>query len=187
MTTRMVRRASQASLFVVIGCAIGVMVAPVGARQGTLLFDPPQGWIAEDAPSPMRVAQFTLPKADGDAEDAELVVFYFGGGGGTVEANLERWTNQMLQPDGRASADVATTTSFLVDELPVTMLDVPGTFSAEVRPGSGMRYHKPGFRMTAAVVETPAGPYFFKLTGPHRTVERWTDPFAALLGSVRFE
>ena len=178
-------RAVSTSLFV--GFAIGMTVAPLGARQGTLLFDPPEEWIVEDVASPMRLAQFTLPKADGDAEDAELVVFFFGGGGGTVEANLERWTNQMLQPDGRASADVATTTSFLVDELPVTMLEVPGTFSAEVRPGSGMRYHKPGFRLTAAVVETPAGPYFFKLTGPDRTVVRWADPFAALLESVRFE
>lgn len=184
-STRPARRAFRASLFV--GFAIGMMVAPLGARQGTLRFDPPEGWIVEDAASPMRLAQFTLPKADGDAEDAELVVFYFGGAGGSVEANLERWTNQMLQPDGRASTDVATTTSFLIDELPVTMLEVPGTFSAEVRPGSGMRYHKPGFRMTAAVVETPAGPYFFKLTGPDRTVARWADPFAALLESVRFE
>ena len=93
----------------------------------------------------------------------------------------------MLQPDGRRSADVATTTAFMVGELAVTLLDVPGIYAAEVRPGSGMRYHKPGFRLKAAVVETPAGPYFFKLTGPARTVEAWDEPFVALLESVRFE
>ena len=164
---------------VVNGTALGA--------QGTIRFDPPAEWIAEESTSPMRLAQFTLPKVEGDAEDGELVVYYFGGEGGTVQANLERWTNQMLQPDGRPSADVATTTSFEIGYMPVTVLDVPGIFSAEVRPGSGMRYHKPGFRLKAAVVETPAGPYFFKLTGPDQTVLHWDGPFTALLESVRFE
>jgi hypothetical protein len=30
----------------------------------------------------MRVAEFALPRADGDTEDAQLVVYYFGGSGG---------------------------------------------------------------------------------------------------------
>ncbi len=168
--------------------AIGAFVdtsTTSGVVQRTLRFEPPEEWIAEEVNSPIRLAQFVLPKAAGDVEDASLVVF--SGVGGTVQANLDRWTNQMIQPDGRPSAEVATTTSFLVGDLPVTMLDVPGTFSAEVRPGSGMRYHKPHFRLKAAVVETPSGPYFFKLTGPGRTVGRWEDGFAALLESVRFE
>ena len=157
------------------------------ARQGELVFDQPDEWISQPVSSPMRVAQFTLPKAEADIEDAELVIFYFGGAGGSVEANLERWTNQMLQPDGSSSADVATTTSFMVGELAVTVLDVPGIYAAEVRPGSGMRYHKPGFRLKAAVVETPAGPYFFRLTGPEQTVRTWDDGFTSLLDSVRLE
>ncbi len=160
---------------------------PGQAQEPSLTFDPPPEWIAVQVSSPMRAAQFTLPKAAGDAEDAELVVFYFGGAGGSVEANLERWTGQMLQPDGRRSADVAMTTAFTAGDLAVTLLDVPGTYAAEVRPGSGMRYHKPDFRLKAAVVETPAGPYFFKLTGPERTVEAWDAPLVALLESVRFE
>ena len=35
----------------------------------------------------MRVAQFALPRAASDAADAELVVYYFGGSGGSVNAN----------------------------------------------------------------------------------------------------
>ena len=161
--------------------------ASVFGQQARIGFDAPPEWIAEDVSSPMRVAQFTLPRTEGDIEDAELTVFYFGGGGGTVEANLERWTNQMLQPDGGRSADVATTTSFAVGALTITLLDVPGTYAAEVRPGSGMRYYKPGFRLKAAVVETPVGPYFFKLTGPEQTVRTWESGFSTLLESVRLE
>lgn len=157
------------------------------AQEPALHFDPPAAWIAAPASSPMRVAQFTLPKAEGDAEDAELTLFHFGGAGGSVEANLERWTGQMLQPDGRRSADLATTTAFTAGDLMVTVLDVPGIYAAEVRPGSGMRYHKPDFRLKAAVVETPAGPFFFKLTGPADTVAAWDEAFTALLESIRFE
>ncbi|MXY25095.1 MAG: hypothetical protein F4Y45_11305 [Acidobacteria bacterium] len=159
----------------------------VAAQEGSLAFDPPDEWIVEPVSSPMRLAQFTLPRAEGDFEDAELTVFYFGGGGGTVEANLERWTNQMLQPDDSPSADVATTTSFMVGEIAVTLLDVPGIYAAEVIPGSGMRYFKRGYRLKASVVETPAGPYFFRLTGPEQTVRTWEDRFIALLESLRLE
>ena len=157
------------------------------AQEPELTFDPPSEWIRVPVSSPMRVAQFTLPKTAGDAEDADLTIFYFGGAGGSVEANLQRWTGQMLQPDGRDSADAATTTTFMVDDMAVTLLDVPGIYAAEVRPGSGIRYHKPDFRLRAAVVETPAGPYFFKLTGPARTVDAWDGPFVALLEAARFE
>ena len=156
------------------------------ATQGLLRFDPPPDWVRIETSSPSRVAQFGLPRASGDSEDAELVVYYFGGEGGAVEANLERWTNQMLQPDERSSSDVATTTSFEVAGMSVTVLDVPGIYTAEVQPGSGMRYYKRGFRLKAAVVETSAGPYFFKLTGPSRTVTERESAFNALLSSVSF-
>ena len=61
----------------------------------------------------MRVAEFTLPKVGSDAEDAAVIVYFFGSSqGGTVQANLDRWMTQVTQPDGRASKDVAKTTSF---------------------------------------------------------------------------
>ncbi|MCY4076711.1 MAG: hypothetical protein OXH04_14910 [Acidobacteria bacterium] len=170
-----------------VALAACLSAGAAGAAQGSLRFEAPAEWQEQPPSSTMRVAQYLLPRLAGDVEDAELVVFYFGGGGGTVEANLERWTNQMLQPDGTPSAEVATTTSFRVGDLPVTLLDVPGTFAAEVRPGSRMRYYKPGFRLLAAVVETPDGPYFFKLTGPDRTVLRWADSFEAAIESARVE
>lgn len=187
MTNVWAPRRTRLAIFVCLtamGAFVGTLTAS-GIVQRTLRFEPPEEWIAEEVDSQIRLAQFVLPKAAGDVEDASLVIF--GVVGGTVQANLDRWTNQMIQPDGRPSSEVATTTSFLVGDLPITMLDVPGTFSAEVRPGSGMRYHKPRFRLKAAVVETPSGPYFFKLTGPNRTVEQWGNKFVALLESVHFE
>ena len=159
----------------------------VAVGQPVLRYDAPDGWLERPSESPMRVTEFLLPRVPGDEENAELVVFYFGGGGGGVEANLERWIGQMEQPDGRSSFEVASTTGFDANGLAVTVLDVPGTYVAAVSPGSATRLNRPNFRLMAAVVETPAGPYFFKLTGPIRTVARWEDPFGTFLRSVRVE
>ena len=123
----------------------------------------------------MRVAEFTLPKTTGDAEDATLGIFFFGGQGGNVEANLERWIGQMTQPDGRPSKQVAKTTKFTSRGLAITLVDLSGTYVAEVTPGSSERFNKPGFRLRAAVIETKEGPYFVKLTGPEKTVARWDE------------
>ena len=118
----------------------------------------------------MRVAQFALPRAAGDAADAELVVYYFGGSGGTVDANIERWLGQMQQPDGKPSSAVAKRESRTVNGLKVTLVDVGGTYVAEMTPGSAQRHNSPNFRLRAAVIETPNGPYFIKLTGPSSTI-----------------
>ncbi len=159
--------------------------AVAGAQ--SLRYDAPDEWTERASASTMRVTEFRLPRVAGDAEDAELVVFYFGGGGGGVEANLQRWVNQMEQPDGRSSFEVASTTGFEANGLSVTVLDVPGTYVAAVTPGSTARLNKRGFRLLAAVVETPVGPYFFKLTGPARTLSRWEHPFNAFLRTVQVE
>ncbi len=166
-----------------------LLLATAGSAVGqpTLHYDAPDVWIEQPSESPMRVTEFRLPRVPGDAEDAELVVFYFGGSGGSVEANLQRWIDQMEQPDGRSSFEVASTTGFEANGLAVTILDVPGIYVAAVRPGSATRLSKPNFRLMAAVVETPVGPYFFKLTGPNRTVARWNNQFAAFLRSVRVD
>ena len=135
----------------------------------------------------MRVTEFRIPRVPGDAEDGELVIFYFGGSGGGVEANLERWIGQMEQPDGRSSFEVASTVGFDANGLEVTLLDVPGTYVAAVTPGSTTQLNKPQFRLLAAVVETSIGPFFFKLTGPERTLARWDDQFSTFLRTVRLE
>jgi hypothetical protein len=166
--------------------AIVVMTAALSA-QGGLGFDAPKEWVTQPSSSTMRVAQYSVPRATGDAEDAELIVYYFGGSGGSVEANLDRWLGQMEQPDGRASKAVAKTSSLEAKGLKITVLDVSGRYVAEMTPGSPQRHNKPGFRMKAAVIETAKGPYFVKLTGPAKTVERWNTGFDAFLKSARLK
>jgi hypothetical protein len=129
----------------------------------------------------MRVAEFVVPKAPGDAENGELIVYYFGGSGGSVDANLQRWTSQF-----QSTKEPVRTTS-TVNGLKLTSLDVSGTYVAEVRPGSTERYNKPGFRMRATVVETAHGPYFIKLTGPAATIDQAGAAFDQFLQSLAFK
>src|SRR6478609_3594726 len=72
-----------------------------------LSFTAPDGWQRAPGSSSMRVAEFTLPRAAGDTEDAQLIVYYFGGSGGSVDANIKRWIAQIEQADGRPSSAVA--------------------------------------------------------------------------------
>ena len=152
-----------------------------------LTFTAPSGWKAVPSSSSMRVAQYAIPRAAGDAADAELIVYYFGGTGGTVEANIERWLGQMQQPDGKSSSAVAKRESRTVNGLKVTLVDVSGTYIAEMTPGSAQRHNSPGFRLRAAVIETANGPYFVKMTGPARTVAAAEKPFEQFLASLKYQ
>jgi hypothetical protein len=152
-----------------------------------LTFTAPQGWQQGKPGSPMRVAEFTLPRAAGDAEDAQLVLYFFGGQGGSVDANIQRWVGQIQQPDGKASSAVAKTITRTVNGLAVTLVDVSGTYVAEMAPGSATRNNKPNYRLRAGVVETPKGPYFIKLTGPAKTVATMDRAFEQFVSSLKFQ
>lgn len=172
-----------------IRCLSGAlaMAAGVAVSAAGLGFKAPEGWKPVGVSSSMRVAQFAVPHAAGDAQDADVVLYYFGGSGGTVEANIERWLGQMRQPDGRPSKAVAKRQSRTVNGLKVTLVDVSGTYVAEVTPGSAARHNSPNFRLRAAVIETPNGPYFIKMTGPAATVAAADKAFEQFLGGLRYQ
>jgi hypothetical protein len=146
----------------------------------------PDGWKPRPSASTMRVAEFVLAKAQGDPEDADVIIYFFGGGGGDVEANITRWIGQMQQPDGKKSADLAKRSSRTVNGLNITMVEVPGTYTAEMSPGATEHFNKSGFRMIAAVVQTPKGPHFIKLLGPAKTIEKWRGSFDGFLESLKY-
>ena len=155
------------------------------AQAATLQFTPPAGWKSRPAASAMRVAEFTVPPAAGDSEAGEVVIYFFGGSGGTVEANIERWVGQFRTAAG-APTEAPTRSVATIGDLKVTQIEVSGTYVAEVRPGSTERFNKPDFRMLAAVVDTPKGPYFVKFTGPASTVASATAGFDQFIKSLRF-
>jgi hypothetical protein len=170
------------------GSAQSGAAQPGAAQSGNLQFKPPAGWSAEQPSGSMRVAQYKLPRAEGDAADAALVVYYFGQGqGGSVEANLDRWIGQMQQPDGSSSKSKAKTENITVDKMPVTLLDVTGTYTESMMGGAGGQQIQGPARMRAAVIETQKGAYYVKLVGPEKTVSRWDASFMEFIKSAEFK
>jgi hypothetical protein len=155
---------------------------------GELHYQAPDGWAKEQTTSSMRVAQYKLAKAEGDPEDASLVVYYFGATqGGAVQANIDRWISQMQQPDGSASKDKAKTETSTVNGLKITSVDVSGTYTAEMAPGTPSQRNEANYRMRAAVIETPKGNYFLKLVGPAQTMGHWEQSVTDFVKSFEFK
>lgn len=155
---------------------------------GELRYTAPSDWVKEQPSSGMRVAQYKLPKAEGDSEDALLVVYFFGATqGGTTQANIDRWVSQIQQPDGSSSKDKAKTETTTVNGLKLTTVDVAGTYTAEMAPGTGNQRNDANYRLYAAVIETPKGNYFLKLVGPAKTMGRWEQSVTGFVKSFEFK
>ena len=162
--------------------------APSQNAAGELRYKVPEGWTTEKPTSDMRVAQYTLPKAEGDGEDALLVLYYFGQGqGGPAQANIDRWINQIKQPDGQPSKERAKTETLTINGLPVNTVDVTGNYSGGMSPDSAPANNKSIYRLRAAVIDTPKGSYFVKLTGPEKTITHWDQAYTDYLKSFEFK
>jgi hypothetical protein len=156
------------------------------APAGEVSYKVPAAWTVEKPTSEMRLAQYKLPKADGDSEDALLILYYFGPGqGGTPEANIERWVNQVKQPDGSPSK--GRTATMTVNGLQVSTVDVLGNYSGGMSQDSAPKDSKAIFRLRGAIIETPKGSYFVKLTGPEKTVNHWDQAYTDYINSFEFK
>ncbi|MCA9413053.1 MAG: hypothetical protein KC917_04030 [Candidatus Omnitrophica bacterium] len=153
-----------------------------GMGRGTLHFLVPEDWESSQPSSSMRVGQYTIP---GEAGPAELAIF--GPMGGSVQMNIDRWIGQVEQPDGSSSKDKATQEKMQGDEFEFTLLDVTGTYKGMQMPGAAATDAQEDYRLLASIVETPSGPWFFKATGPHDTLEKYVEDFKELNKSIRME
>jgi hypothetical protein len=124
----------------------------------------------------MRKATYKIPKVEDDAEDAELSVSQAGGG---VDANIKRWSSQF---DGSPEMKVSHRD---VGSLSVTVVEGHGTFNGGGMPGGPAAAPKRGWALLAAIVESAEPPYFFKLTGPDKTVKAARADFDAFVASFK--
>jgi hypothetical protein len=130
----------------------------------------------------MRKATYIVPRASGDTEDGELAVSYFGPGqGGSIDANVDRWVKQFKD----VPADRVKREDRKINGMVMHVVEVDsGTFNANTM-GHGGEKLKQAYGLLGAIVEAPSGVYFFKLTGPKKTVAGAKKQFDALLASVK--
>jgi hypothetical protein len=153
---------------VVVGLCVA---APIAARdKGTkvtidgLSSQAPGNWKEVATTSQMRFKQFSVPKVGDDKLDGELIVFFFGtGGGGGVQANLTRWRGMF--ENGKDKVE-----EFKVGDVKCTYLDLSGTYLYKPSPMAPRAEPRPNHRMIAVVFESPKGPYFIRFVGPEKTI-----------------
>ncbi len=145
---------------------------------GALMFQAPASWQKVPPKSSMRKAQLRIAPASGDKEPAELVVFVFPGGAGTVAQNVERWQQQFRDAAGQPPK--VESRKVQGKNVDVTRVEVAGIYN-DPFAGTGPQPH---YRLLGAIVEMPAASYYFKLVGPEKTMTAARADFDKLIGSI---
>jgi hypothetical protein len=138
----------------------------------------PAGWKETTPSNTMRKAQLVAPKADGDKEDAEVVLFEFKGGGG-VEANLKRQVATFQPPAGKDKVEEKQE-KIKVGGNDAVFQEVSGTLLKKSAPFDPNAKSTPvsGYKQLYVVFETKDGVTASAwLRGPEKTVEKHRKAF----------
>tara|TARA_A100000164_G_scaffold171468_1_gene152312 strand:- start:2588 stop:3238 length:651 start_codon:yes stop_codon:yes gene_type:complete len=125
----------------------------------------PNSWLREQPSTNMRLAQFKLP---GPLGVAELVVF--SGIGGSIDENLNRWYGQFKNiNETNVKSEVERSTEIIRD-MSVTFAYLEGTYLKSNFGMGGAAEEMNDYAMLAAIMSSSYGPYYFKTTGPKKTI-----------------
>ena len=147
---------------------------------GGVSFDVPVEWVETPVTSPMRAAQYKVPKVESDTEDGELAVFFFGEGqGGDANSNILRWQQQFESSD----EDANRIEKKVINGVSVTSVFLEGTYNPGAMSGGGQP--KKGYAMNGAIITGSQGQVFIKLIAPQKTMSAASESFQKLLSSIQ--
>lgn len=134
--------------------------------KGGLKLNVPENWKQSKPSSRLRLAQFAIPKVKGDDEDGELALFNFGAGGG-AKANIDRWIGQFQSAEREAKVKEG-----MLESGRYFFVEISGTYNKPIGPPIARQTKPaPGSRMLGVILGIEdKGIYFFKMTGPDKTV-----------------
>ena len=158
--------------------ALAEDVRTVKVDEDKLTLEVPNSWKDQPVATRMRLKQFEIPKAEGDEDVGELAIFPpFGG---SREDNIKRWVNQ-FESQGRTMK----TTEGKTEKAAYVLVDLSGTYKKPIGPPMAQQTKSvEGYRMLAVIYSpTAGGNYFFKLTGPEKTVTAAAEKFRASFGT----
>ena len=159
--------------FFLAACGVAGEVEIAGMKSKT-----PESWKEERTTSDMRLAQFKLPKAEGDSEDAELIIYYFKGGSGTPEQNMARQVAKFKPPEGKDKVE-AKVDKIKVGKMEAPIQDISGTYLKKDRPfdPKATAVEKTNYRQLYVPLVTDSGDYYPTLVGPAKTIEKHKKEF----------
>lgn len=148
---------------------------------------PPADWKEEKPSNEMRLTQFKLPKAEGDADDAELAVFFFKNGSGSVEQNLKRQEAkfEIAEDDKKKAIKVE---KAKVGTLEATYQDITGTFLSKFPPfaPNPKITKKENFRQLYVIFEDKdGGQYYITVLGGAKTIEKHKKGFEEFIKNFK--
>jgi len=153
-------------------------------KSNNLNYTAASGWIRQQPSSSMRHDQYELPGPKG-VEAATLAIFK--GIGGSISSNIDRWKKQFVVPPNGSDPDSVRKESKVINQIPVHIVAVQGTYLKPQMPMmmDGPKVELKNYALLAAIAETKDGLWFFKITGPEKTVMMWQNDFDNFIGTFR--
>ncbi len=150
---------------------------------GVIKLKVPESWRQQRTTSKFRLAQFEIPGAKPGDENAELVVFYFGGPTGGIRANIDRWVSQFHEKDRKV-----TLTRCEGDQGEYVLADISGMWKKPDGPPFARKtIDKPGSRVIGVILIVNANGqkdyYFLKLSGPDSLVKSQAGVLRSAIGA----
>ncbi len=171
-----------AAVLVVVPALLGADKPKKTIDARGLKFQAPESWKTVPTSSQMRAAQLRVQPVEGDDFDAELVVYVFPGGAGGIEANIERWSNQFKDSDGKAPK--AESKKVEGKNIEVTRVEVAGHYHPASFPGLPREPDRADARLLGAIAVTDKVGYYLKMVGPDKTMKELAADFDALIASL---
>ena len=153
-------------------------------KSNNLNYTAASGWIRQQPSSSMRHDQYELPGPKG-VEAATLAIFK--GIGGSISSNIDRWKKQFVVPPNGSDPDSVRKESKVINQIPVHIVALQGTYVKPQMPMmmDGPKLELKNYALLAAIAETKDGLWFFKITGPEKTVMMWQNDFDNFIGTFR--
>jgi hypothetical protein len=146
-----------------------------------LTFQAPAAWKSVIPSSQMRKAELKVDPIEGDDYPAEMVVYVFPGGAGTVEDNLKRW--QRLFKDKEGNPPRIESKTVKGKNVDVTRAETSGHyFPAQF--GARREPDREGARLLGAIVMTDNAGYYLRMVGPDKTMIKLRPAFDELLTTI---
>jgi hypothetical protein len=169
-------------LFASLSASVFAADKGVTVEWGKLKSTTPADWKEETPSNKMRLAQFKLPKAEGDSEDAELALFR-SPGGGSIQDNLARQEKKFEIPAGKKPEDVIKTEKTKIGGNEAVYMDIQGTFLKKFPPfDPNAKITKVSdYRQLYVIFEAKEDDatvlYTMTLLGPTKTIEKHKKAF----------
>lgn len=131
----------------------------------------PEGWKEVPPANQMRLIELQVADPGGDLTKVSTVAFSTAGG--DVQSNITRWAGQMKD----ASKTDSTTKD--IGGFKVSQIEMTGTYlgmGEQTRPDTTFR---------GAIVETPSGLLFIKMTGPASSMKASAEGWNTMIAGIK--